>query len=152
VEQAQRTENQLKKLKYHNLLEHIDLTEGFQHLKRAYKKDGERLFTRACSDRTRGNSFKLKESRVTLDIRKKFVSVRVVRPWPRLPREAVAAPSVAGFKPRLDGAGSTLGWWKGSLLTAEGLDYMVFEGPFQCKPFYDSITVLYNMKQSQKNF
>jgi len=30
-------------------------------------------------------------------------------------RKAVAAPSLAGLKARLDGAGSTLGWWKGSL-------------------------------------
>jgi len=48
--------------------------------------------------------------------------MRVVRPWPRLPREAVAAPSPAGFKARLDGALSTLGWWKGSLLMAGGLE------------------------------
>jgi len=27
----------------------------------------------------------------------------------------VAAPSLAGFKARLDGAWSSLGWWKGSL-------------------------------------
>jgi len=46
--------------------------------------------------------------------------VRVVRPWARLPRGAVAAPSLAGFKARLDGAGSTLGWWKGSLPRAGG--------------------------------
>jgi len=30
--------------------------------------------------------------------------MRVVRPWPRLPREAVAAPSLAGFKARELGA------------------------------------------------
>ena len=30
--------------------------------------------------------------------------MRVVRPWPRLPREAVAAPSLVGFK------GFNLGW------------------------------------------
>ena len=40
-----------------------DLIVAFQYLKGAYKKDGGRLFTRACSDRTRGNSFKMKESR-----------------------------------------------------------------------------------------
>jgi len=40
--------------------------------------------------------------------------VRVVRPWPRLPR-AVAAPSLAVFKARLDGALSSLVWWKVSL-------------------------------------
>ena len=49
-------------------------------------------------------------------------SSRVVRPWPRLPREAVAAPSLTGFKARLDGALSTLGWWKMSLLMAGGLE------------------------------
>jgi len=48
--------------------------------------------------------------------------VRVVRPWPRLPREAVAAPSMAVFKARLDEALSTLLWWKMSLPRAEGLE------------------------------
>ena len=56
----------------------------------------------------RGNSFKLKESQFRLDIRKKFFPVRVVRHWHRLPREAVAAPSLEGFKARLDGALSNL--------------------------------------------
>jgi len=47
--------------------------------------------------------------------------MRVMRPWPRLPREAVAAPSLAVLKAMLDGALSTLGWWKGSLPMAGGL-------------------------------
>ncbi|KAK4827666.1 hypothetical protein QYF61_020477 [Mycteria americana] len=50
-----------------------DLTAAFQYLKGAYKKDGDRLFSRACCDRTRGNSFKLKEGRFRLDIRKNFL-------------------------------------------------------------------------------
>ena len=63
----------------------------------AYKKAGEGLFTRACGDRTRENGFRLKEGRCRfrLHIRKKFFTVRVVRRWHRLPREAVAA-SVPG--------------------------------------------------------
>ncbi|PKU39248.1 hypothetical protein llap_10449 [Limosa lapponica baueri] len=34
-----------------------DLIAAFQYLKGAYKKAGERLFVRTCSDRTRGNGF-----------------------------------------------------------------------------------------------
>ncbi|NXN50215.1 FHAD1 protein, partial [Rynchops niger] len=34
------------------------------------------------------------------ELRKKFFAVRAVSPWPRLPREAVAAPSLEGFKAR----------------------------------------------------
>ncbi|KFV13538.1 hypothetical protein N340_02152, partial [Tauraco erythrolophus] len=81
-----------------------DLTAAFQYLKGAYRKAGEGLFTRACSDRTRGNGFKLKEGRFRLDIRKKFFTLRVVRYWNRLPREVVDAPSLEVFKARLDEA------------------------------------------------
>ncbi|KFV41995.1 hypothetical protein N341_01264, partial [Tyto alba] len=54
------------------------------------------------------NGFKLKEGRFRLDIRKKFFTVRVVSHWNRLSRAAVAAPSLEGFKARLDGALSNL--------------------------------------------
>ncbi|KFQ76332.1 hypothetical protein N335_03609, partial [Phaethon lepturus] len=77
-----------------------DLIAAFQYLKGAYKKDGGRLFSRACSNRTRGNGFKLKEGRFQLDIRKKFFPIRVVRLWHRLPREVVDAPSLETFKVR----------------------------------------------------
>ncbi|GAB0204472.1 hypothetical protein GRJ2_002912800 [Grus japonensis] len=81
-----------------------DLIAAFQYLKEAYRKAGEGLFIRKCSDRTTGNGLKLKDSRFRLDIRKKFFTVRVVRHWSRLPREVVDALSLEVFKARLDGA------------------------------------------------
>jgi len=48
--------------------------------------------------------------------------MRMMRHWNRLPREAVAAPSLTVFKARLDGALSNLLWWKVSLPMAEGLE------------------------------
>ncbi|GAB0190550.1 hypothetical protein GRJ2_001520300 [Grus japonensis] len=81
-----------------------DRLAAFQYLKGAYKKAGEGLFTKAWSDRTRGNGFKLKKGRFRLDIRKTFFTPRVMRHWNRLPREVVDATSLEVFKVRLDGA------------------------------------------------
>ncbi|GAB0179237.1 hypothetical protein GRJ2_000389000 [Grus japonensis] len=78
-----------------------DLIAAFQYLKGAYRKAGEGLFIRGCSDRTRGNGLKLKEGRFRLDVGKKFFTVRVVRHWNRLPREAVDAPSLEVFNARM---------------------------------------------------
>jgi len=38
-----------------------DLIAAFQRLKGGYKKDEDKLFSRARSNRTRGNNFKLKK-------------------------------------------------------------------------------------------
>ena len=46
----------------------------FQYLKRSYRKDGERIFSRVCHDISRGNGFKLKEGRFRLDIKEVFYS------------------------------------------------------------------------------
>jgi len=55
-----------------------DLIVTFQFLTRTYKKDVENLFVRACCDRTRVNTFKLREGRFRPDIRKEFFTLRVV--------------------------------------------------------------------------
>ncbi|KFP36570.1 hypothetical protein N324_11257, partial [Chlamydotis macqueenii] len=84
-----------------------DLIAVFQYLQGAYKKYGERLFSRACCDRTRGNDFKIEGGRFRLDTRKKKFTMRVVEHWNRLPREA-DTPSLETFKARLDEAVSNL--------------------------------------------
>ena len=63
-----------------------------------------------CSDRTKGNGFKLKEGRFRfrLDIRMKSFTMRVVRQWKRMPRAVVDVSSLEVFKARLDGALSNL--------------------------------------------
>jgi len=85
-----------------------DLTAAFQYLKGACRKDREYLFSRACCDRTRSNSFMLREGKFSLDIRKKLLTMRVAKHWNRLLREAVDAPSLETFKSRLNGALSNL--------------------------------------------
>jgi len=88
---------------------------AFQYVKGSYKKDGDKLFSRACCDRTRRGRFRL-------NTRKKFFTMRVAKHWPRLPREVVDAPSLETFKVRLDGVLSHKIWMKLSLLIAGGLD------------------------------
>ena len=56
-----------------------DLIVVFEYLKRAYKKDGDKLLSRACCYRRRRNGFKLKECRFSLGLRKIFFTMRVVR-------------------------------------------------------------------------
>ena len=75
---------------------------AFQYLKGAHKQEGQRLFTRVDSDRTRGNGFKLRQGRFRLDIRRNFFTQGVVKHWSRLSKEVVDTPSLEAFKARLD--------------------------------------------------
>lgn len=55
-------------------------------------------------DSTSGeNTFKLKEIRLRLDIRKKLVTVRVMSHWIKFPGKDVDDPSPEVFKARRDG-------------------------------------------------
>ena len=80
-----------------------DLISVFQCLK-DYKQEGNQLFMRVDSDRTRQNGFEVKEGRFRLDVRGKLFTERVVRCWKRLPRETVDAPSLEVLKARMDAA------------------------------------------------
>lgn len=57
--------------------------------------------------RTKRNGLKQKEGRFRLGIRNKFLIVKVVSHWSRLPREVEDAPSLEILKVRLNGALST---------------------------------------------
>ena len=61
-----------------------DLIAAFQYLKGSYRKQGDRLFSRVCGDRTMGNGFRFKEKRFRLDIMQKSFTVKVVRHQNRL--------------------------------------------------------------------
>ena len=115
-----------------------DLIVAFHYLKGVYKQKGEQLFTRVDSDRTRGNGFKLGQGRFRLDIRRKFITQRVVTHWNRLPKEVMDASSLEACKARLDVALGSLVWWLATLHVAERLKLNDHCGPFQPRPFYDS--------------
>ena len=70
---------------------------AFQYLEGAYRKDRERLFTKARSDRIRGNGFEMKAGRFRLSVRRRYITMRVMRHWNRFLREAVNAPSLEVF-------------------------------------------------------
>lgn len=80
--------NRLKELGLLSL-KHLweNLLAGYQYKETAYEKEAEQLFTKACSNKTRRNGSKLKDSGFRLDIGyiKKFFTVKMVRHSKRFP-------------------------------------------------------------------
>jgi len=100
------------------------------------RKAGEGLLVRNCSNRTRGNGFKLKEGRISLHDRKEFFTIRH---WNRFPQRSWRCPIPVSVQGQARwGFGNTI-QWGASLTTAGGLKPYGLQGPFKLKQFYDSM-------------
>ena len=67
-----------------------------------------------------------------------------------MPKEVADAPSLEAFKARLDVALGSLVWWLATLHIAGGLKLDDHCGPFQPRPFYDSMSSHYIYPVSYK--
>ena len=67
---------------------------------------------------------------------------RVVTHWNMLPRKVVDTPPLDVFKTRLDVAQGSLVLWLVTLHVAGGLKLDDRYGPFQPRPFYDSVIMI----------
>ncbi|KAK4828114.1 hypothetical protein QYF61_023912 [Mycteria americana] len=72
------------------------LITAFQYIKGAYKKDGERLFTRPCSDRTRDNCFKMKGGTFRSDMKFFYSEGGETLAW--VAQRSCGSPSFEEFK------------------------------------------------------
>ena len=87
-----------------------ELRNAHKYLQGGGQEDGARLFSVVPSNRTRGNGHKLKQRKLQLNTRKNFFPLKVMEPWPRLPREAVESPSLEILRPCLDKVLCSLLW------------------------------------------
>ena len=88
------------------------LSVAFQYLKGAFKKMDSNFCRGLIAIGHGGNSFKLKEGRFRLKVRRKFFAYSMGRTWHRLPRKVLGAPSLEVLEARLDGILGSLIWWR----------------------------------------
>jgi len=115
---------------------------AFQYLKGPYKKDSDKVFSRACSNRTRGHGFKLKEGRFRPDIRKKFFT-RGVKILERVVQRSGRCHIPGSLQGQVGRGSEQPGLVEDVPAHAGGLVWMTFKGPFQPKAFYDCMIALW---------
>ena len=104
----------------------------------AYRKAGEGLCARKCGNTPRGNYLDLKEGRFRSDVRRRFSTPRVVRPWHCCP-EKCGCPIPGGTEGHGWALGSLSWGWGEQPTHGTGWDWTGFKRPFQPKPLYDSV-------------
>ena len=77
-----------------------DLVDTYKFLHGHYKTDPDKFFSLPHKD-LRGHSMKLFQRRSKTSLANHFYSNRVVKSWNNLPKQVVAAPTIAGFKQNL---------------------------------------------------
>ena len=60
------------------------------------------IFSVVGRDRTRSDGLKLEHRKFRTNLRKNFITARVMEHWNKLPREVVESPSMETFKTHLD--------------------------------------------------
>ena len=71
---------------------------SFQYLKGSYRKEGNRLFSRICCDRTKGNGFQLKQERFRLDMGKRFFYSKDVEALEQVAQSGGGCPILGDFQ------------------------------------------------------
>jgi len=87
----------------------------------------------------KGKGFKLEEGRFRPDIRKEFFTVSVAKHWKRLSRELYGRSLPGIIQGQAGWDFEQRGVEGGALPIAGGLEVDDLRGPFQPKPFYDSM-------------
>lgn len=81
---------------------------AFQYLKGAFEKDEDKLYSRACSNGTRGDSFKLKKRKMQSRYKEDIIYSKDGETLAQVVQRGGDVSSLGTFKVRWDGALSNL--------------------------------------------